>query len=140
MTDERCRKFTWIPHLLNCATSLPLQRRSDMRRPTVDIKPKLTEYLADNPEVTAQRLPDDGTFPNSKLPLLLYRKALSSPEERLAAKFEQLFEANDWRGAWRNGIYDYHHYHSTTHEVLGVFRGSARVQLGGDEGVVYDIG
>src|SRR5207248_2277900 len=64
----------------------------------------------------------------------------SSPEERLAAQFEQLFEANDWRGAWRNGIYDYHHYHSTTHEVLGVFRGSARVQLGGDEGVVYDIG
>ncbi|MEA2936013.1 MAG: hypothetical protein QOD74_2659, partial [Variibacter sp.] len=36
--------------------------------------------------------------------------------------------------SWRNGIYDYLHYHSMVHEVLGIARGSARVRFGGDQG------
>jgi uncharacterized protein YjlB len=40
---------------------------------------------------------------------------------------------------WRNGIFDYLHYHSTVHEVLGVSRGSARVQFGGERGKVLEI-
>src|SRR5213078_3144142 len=38
-----------------------------------------------------------------------------------------------------NGVYDYLHYHSTVHEALGVARGSARVQFGGDHGKPLDI-
>src|SRR3982750_2522021 len=91
------------------------------------------------PDIVALELKDDGTFPNSKLPLLLYRQAISEEKSRVAAAFEQLFAANGWRGSWRNGIYLYHHYHSTTHEVLGVYHGSARVQLGGPKGVIYEI-
>src|SRR5262249_7352803 len=34
----------------------------------------------------------------------------------------------------RNGIYNYAHYHSRTHEVLGVARGHARVRFGGERG------
>jgi uncharacterized protein YjlB len=93
---------------------------------------------AQKPEVLAQRLKDDGTFPNSSLPLLLYRTSVSLPKNDPAA-FEDLFEAHNWRGSWRNGIYPYHHYHSTSHEVLGVYRGTAKVQLGGDRGVNFDI-
>jgi uncharacterized protein YjlB len=35
---------------------------------------------------------------------------------------------------WRDGIYDYVHYHSRTHEVLGIARGVAKVQFGGSKG------
>jgi uncharacterized protein YjlB len=51
-----------------------------------------------------------------------------------AAVFERLFEENGWAGSWRNGIYDYVHYHPRTHEVLGVASGKARVRFGGDKG------
>jgi uncharacterized protein YjlB len=38
---------------------------------------------------------------------------------------EELFRQNGWRASWRDGIYDYVHYHSRIHEVLGVARGKA---------------
>ncbi len=34
-----------------------------------------------------------------------------------------------------NGIFDYWHFHTTGHEVLGCVAGSARVGFGGDHGV-----
>ena len=40
---------------------------------------------------------------------------------------EDLFEANGWGDTWRDGIYDYVHYHSQIHEVLGIARGKGRV-------------
>ena len=81
---------------------------------------------------------DDGTVPNSRLPLVLYRGALGG-EGDLARRCEEMFEANGWPGAWRNGIYGHHHYHSTAHEVLGIARGSARVRLGGDNGATVEL-
>jgi uncharacterized protein YjlB len=51
-----------------------------------------------------------------------------------AAVMEELFESNGWGDSWRNGIYDYLHYHSRINEVLGIARGSAKVRLGGDRG------
>lgn len=32
--------------------------------------------------------------------------------------FEMRFAENGWTGAWRDGVFDYHHFHVTTHEVL----------------------
>jgi uncharacterized protein YjlB len=77
-------------------------------------------------------------FPNSRLPALIYRAALGG-EADLAASFEALFRKNGWTGAWRNGLYRAHHYHSTAHEVLGVYRGNVEVRLGGPEGPLIEL-
>ena len=79
---------------------------------------------------------DDGRIPNNpRLPLLVYRGALAPDASDPAAAFEAAFARNNWRGAWRDGIYGFHHYHSTSHEVLGVARGSVQVRLGGEGGL-----
>lgn len=81
---------------------------------------------------------DNGVVPNNTLPLVLYRGALGSDGD-LASRCEAMFAANGWPGAWRNGIYGHHHYHSTAHEVLGIARGSARVRLGGENGATVEL-
>jgi uncharacterized protein YjlB len=92
------------------------------------------------PRLIAQTLSDDGTYPNNAhLPLLVYQAAVRLPQIDPAATFEALFAAHGWGGAWRNGVYGFHHYHATAHEVLGVYRGSARLQLGGEDGVVFEV-
>ena len=85
------------------------------------------------------RFDDDGVIPNSKLPLLLYRGALDANVGDSAAAFEDLFARHRWAGSWRNGIYDFHHYHSTAHEVLGIARGHATVRFGGPRGRTVDV-
>jgi uncharacterized protein YjlB len=76
---------------------------------------------------------DDGIFPNSKLPVLIYRRAVEVAALG-APSFEEMFEANHWSASWRNGLFGVHHYHSTAHEVLGIFRGWVRARLGGEKG------
>jgi uncharacterized protein YjlB len=90
-------------------------------------------------DVLAMELKDDGVILNSKLPLLVYRRAVSIAENDPAHVFEELFAENGWGDSWRNGIYPYQHYHSTAHEVLGIYQGSAKVQLGGEHGVIHEV-
>jgi uncharacterized protein YjlB len=82
---------------------------------------------------------DDGLVPNNPLPLLIYKGAIdvhnASPEKAI----EDLFGANGWGDMWRNGIYDYLHYHATVHEALGIARGHARVRFGGDRGREFEL-
>lgn len=73
---------------------------------------------------------DDGMIPNSRLPLLVYRAALPADPDAI----ERAFGAHRWPPAWRDGIHPFHHFHSNTHEALGVARGSAKVQFGGPTG------
>jgi uncharacterized protein YjlB len=80
-------------------------------------------------------LKDDGTFPNNRRPLLLYPTVV--PAEPSA--IESLFDGNGWPAAWRNGVYPYHHYHSTAHEALGVYSGSASIQFGGPRGATQAV-
>ncbi len=83
---------------------------------------------------------DDGVIPNNPvLPLLVYQEAIVLHQGDPAAICEAVFTANGWGSSWRNGIYAFHHYHSTAHEVLAIARGSARVHLGGEQGVRLEI-
>jgi uncharacterized protein YjlB len=84
---------------------------------------------------------DNGRIPNNPaLPFIVYRTALRlETAADPAAVFEQLFATNGWGNSWRNGIYDYVHYHSRIHEVLGIARGRARVQFGGPKGEEIDL-
>ncbi|CAN5277076.1 hypothetical protein BH10PSE10_BH10PSE10_25600 [soil metagenome] len=66
---------------------------------------------------------DDGLVPNSRLPLLLYKGAIAVDYETPEDTIEAVFGENGWGAMWRNGIFDYLHYHATVHEVLGVAGG-----------------
>ncbi|MBB3103104.1 cupin domain-containing protein [Azomonas macrocytogenes] len=90
------------------------------------------------PQPEQLQLFSDGRTPNSAHPVLVYR-ALPLGTEDLASRFERLFASHLWPAQWRAGFYDYHHYHSTAHEVLGIARGSARLLLGGEKGVEIDV-
>jgi uncharacterized protein YjlB len=92
-------------------------------------------------EVEPQQLvfKDDGSIPNNTLPLLLYREAFAADTKDLASVMEQRFAENDWTGSWRAGVYPFPHYHSTSHEVLGVFSGSATLRLGGAQGTTVEV-
>jgi uncharacterized protein YjlB len=82
---------------------------------------------------------DDGVIPNSALPLLLYRGAFRADGDAGARWLEQRFADNGWRGAWRWTVYPFHHYHSTSHEVLGVSAGHATLQFGGEHGRAVEV-
>jgi uncharacterized protein YjlB len=84
---------------------------------------------------------DDGIIPNHPIwPLVIYRGAVRLPDDLdPAAVIEDLFESNGWGDSWRNGIYDYVHYHSGIHEVLGVARGVVKVRFGGNRGRILNL-
>ena len=89
-----------------------------------------------NPHVEHFVLNANEYFPNNLLPVLLYRSALVLPRQknRAAEITQQIFLRNNWGNTWRNGIYDFHHYHSNTHECLAIAMGTAEVILGGPGG------
>ncbi|WP_419874753.1 cupin domain-containing protein [Candidatus Pristimantibacillus sp. PTI5] len=89
-----------------------------------------------DPKVITYYFADDGRIPNHpSLPLILYPGALKEKSDRI----ESIFNENNWRNSWTNGVFDYHHYHSNAHEVLGVQSGSATLQAGGEQGTALSV-
>jgi uncharacterized protein YjlB len=84
---------------------------------------------------------DDGVIPNnSRLPFICYRSPVRlTPAHDPAAIFEDLFESNGWMDSWRDGIHAFLHYHSSTHEVLGIARGHGGVRFGGESGKIVQL-
>lgn len=80
-------------------------------------------------------VPKNSSFPNSKLPLIVYKNVIQGS----SAAHVSLFRNHLWENSWVNGIYSFHHYHSTAHEVLGVCSGWVRAQFGGDKGQILQI-
>lgn len=86
----------------------------------------------------ALRFADDGQIPNNpELPALVYHDVAEVAAG--AASCEALFARHGWGGSWRDGIFPFHHFHSVSHEVLGIVAGTATVVLGGPQGERLDV-
>jgi uncharacterized protein YjlB len=96
----------------------------------------MNERLDTNPHIIHFILKRNKYFPNSELPVLIYKEAVELPKQKKKAALiiQKIFSRNGWKNSWTNGIYDFHHYHSITHECMAVIMGSATVILGGPSG------
>ena len=96
--------------------------------------------MVNEPEVREYRFEDDGRIPNNgELPLLLYGQVLGGADLS-PSRCKEVLAANGWGGAWVDGVFSYHHYHSNAHEVLVVVGGGARLDFGGPGGVTVEVG
>lgn len=78
-------------------------------------------------------------FPNNhNYPFLIYKQAIhfvnSTPQD-----IQKLLAKNHWLNSWVNSIYDYHHYHSNTHETLVIYAGQCKVEIGGEHSKIFEI-
>lgn len=114
-----------------------IEKATGWRRPSPDRLPDLLR----EPKAHLFRFGDDGIIPNHPtFPVVLYRSPVALPDGLdPAAVLEDLFKRNGWGRSWRDGIYEYAHYHSRTHEVLGVTRGRGKVRLGGADGQTISL-
>jgi uncharacterized protein YjlB len=113
------------------------ERATGLRRPGKGEAPDFAR--ARKPH--AVRFKDNGPVPNHpRWPLIIYRGAVALDERHdPAAVIEDLFEASGRGATWRDGIYDYVHYHSRIHEVLGIARGKGWVRFGGKTGRIFTL-
>jgi uncharacterized protein YjlB len=87
-------------------------------------------------ELETWHAPPGDTIPNHpRFPVLIYRGALTGGTEDARA----VFGSHGWGGSWVNGIFDFHHFHSTSHEALAIVSGTATVELGGPQGQAFEV-
>ena len=73
-----------------------------------------------------------GMLPNSRFPLLIHRNGIPGGGADIVLA---RFRSNGWHNNWRYpGVYQYPHFHSTTHECLGVAAGWMELELFGRGG------
>jgi uncharacterized protein YjlB len=97
------------------------------------------DYRTQEVEVRDHLFEDDGRIPNNpKLPLLIYQRVLGE-DDLSPSRCKELLAQHGWAGAWVNGVFSYHHYHSISHEVLVVVGGEARLTFGGPEGETVEV-
>lgn len=80
-----------------------------------------------------------GGVPNNRLPVMIYHRVIPPNVADNADYLEHLFRSNGWPPQWRYPVYTFTHFHSNTHEALGVFAGSATLQLGGEKGKLIEV-
>lgn len=106
----------------------------------INKRKELVMFINPEPEVLSYNLEDDGQFPNNaSLPLVVMKNAIRLPDEDPASVVEDIFNMNRWGNSWRDGLYRVHHYHSTAHEVLGVYSGWVEGQFGGENGIKLKV-
>ena len=70
-----------------------------------------------------------------RFPLLVYRGTGLHDAGAARARLAE----HGWGGSWVDGVFDFHHFHSTSHEVLAVVAGGATLELGGPQGEAFEV-
>jgi uncharacterized protein YjlB len=87
-------------------------------------------------ELESWQAPSGEEIPNHpSFPVLLYRGTRLEDPDAARSRFAE----NGWGGSWVDGVFDFHHFHSTSHEVLAVVAGSAVLELGGPQGRTFEV-
>jgi uncharacterized protein YjlB len=81
--------------------------------------------------------PGDRIPNNPRFGVLIYRGVGDAVSD--ADRARELFALHGWGGAWVDGVFDFHHFHSTSHEALAVVAGRAKLELGGPQGESFDV-
>src|SRR3954469_16661440 len=84
-------------------------------------------------ELESWLAPQGDVIPNHpRFAVLVYRAvAVADPRAR--------FAEHGWGGTWVSSVFDFHHFHSTSHEALAVLSGSATIELGGPQGQAFEV-
>ncbi|MEO0915610.1 MAG: cupin domain-containing protein, partial [Pseudomonadota bacterium] len=79
---------------------------------------------------------DDGVVPNNPvLPVVV----IAGTGITQTADACDRFRVNGWGGTWEYTVFDYTHYHPSSHEALICVAGWAEIQLGGDRGRAFRL-
>ena len=117
---------------------MPLKDQlTNYARKLIENKPGRTSLrsLVQRRKPVTKHFTDDGIVPNHpRWPMVVYRNVFRFGKNDPAVVIDALFDANGWGRSWRDTIYDFVHYHSQVHEVLGVAKGRAVVECGGLKG------
>ena len=84
--------------------------------------PSALRTLVRSRKPQAIRFRDDGIVPNNpRFPVLVYRRAVALNAKAFdpGTLIDALFETHGWARSWRDTVYDFVHYHSQIHEVMG---------------------
>ncbi|MET0684199.1 MAG: cupin domain-containing protein [Solirubrobacteraceae bacterium] len=89
-------------------------------------------------ELETWTAPPGDRIPNHpRFPVLVYRGVEAAAAGAEAAR--ALFAEHGWGGSWVDGVFPFHHFHSTSHEVLAVVAGRATLELGGPQGEAFEV-
>jgi uncharacterized protein YjlB len=87
-------------------------------------------------ELESWNAPPGDRIPNHpRFPVLRYRGVDVGDADAARA----LLAEHGWGGSWVDGVFSFHHFHSTSHEVLAVVAGSATLELGGPQGRAFEV-
>lgn len=81
--------------------------------------------------------PGDRIPNNPRFPVLIYHGVDAAAAGAHPAR--RLFAQHGWGGSWVDGVFGFHHFHSTSHEALAAVAGRATLELGGPQGVAFDV-
>ena len=81
--------------------------------------------------------PPGGQIPNHPCFSVLVYRGVEAVTGADAAR--KLFADHGWGGSWVASVFDFHHFHSTSHEALACISGSATIELGGPQGEAFEV-